>query len=111
MKLAVYMIEDGLVYDQRNFTSYYGAADPIRDFVHDDVLRRSLTNEFGDYIPSDEVGHGKTYSKDFAYAIPGMYNKSKIKLVAFVTAGEDRSIVNVRQSKIGETQDFQPLDE
>ena len=39
------------------------------------------------------------------------YNKSKIKLVAFVTTGEDRSIVNVRQSKIGETQDFQPLDE
>ena len=111
MKLAVYMLEDGLIYDQRNFTSYYGGADPIRDFVHDDVLRRSLTNVFGDNIPSDEVGHGKTYSKDFEYNIPGMYNKSKIKLVAFVTTGEDRSIVNVRQSKIGETQDFQPLDE
>jgi len=111
MKLAVYMLEDGLIYDQRNFTSYYGGADPIRDFVHDDVLRRSLTNVFGDDIPSDEVGHGKTYSRDFEYAIPGMYDKSKIKLVAFVTAGEDRSIVNVRQSKPGETQDFQPLDE
>ncbi len=98
-------------YDQRNFTSYYGGADPIIDFVHDDVLRRSLTNVFGDNIPSDEVGHGKTYSRDFEYAIPGMYNKSKIKLVAFVTTGEDRSIVNVRQSKPGETQDFQPLDE
>ena len=111
MKLAVYMLEDGLIYDQRNFTSYYGGADPIRDFVHDDVLRRSLTNVFGDDIPSDEVGHGKTYSRDFEYAIPGMYDKSKIKLVAFVTTGEDRSIVNVRQSKPGETQDFQPLDE
>ena len=111
MRLAVYMLEDGLIYDQRNFTSYYGGADPIIDFVHDDVLRSSLTNVFGDNIPSDEVGHSKIYSRDFQYAIPGTYNKSKIKLVAFVTTGDDRSIVNVRQSKIGETQDFQPSDE
>ena len=46
MKLAVYMLEDGLIYDQRNFTSYYGGADQL-DFVHDDVLRRSLTNVWG----------------------------------------------------------------
>ena len=110
MKLAVYMIEDGLVYDQRNFTSYYGAADPIRDFVHDDVLRRSLTNVFGDDLPADQVGHDKTFTRDFLYAIPPNYDKSKLKLVAFVTTGADRDIVNVRQSKLGETQDFQPLD-
>ena len=56
------MLEDGLIYDQRNFTSYYGGADPIRDFVHDDVLRRSLTDVFGDDIPQDQVGHGKTFT-------------------------------------------------
>mgnify|MGYP001225122324 FL=1 len=111
MKLAVYMLEDGLVYDQRNFTSYYGGADPIRDFVHDDVLRRSLTNVFGDDLPSDQVGHDKIYTRDFVYAIPPNYDKSKVKLVAFVTTGSERTIVNVRQSKLGETQDFQPLDE
>ena len=110
MKLAVYMLEDGLVYNQRNFTSYYGGADPIRDFVHDDVLRRSLTNVFGDDLPSDQVGHDKIYTRDFVYAIPPNYDKSKVKLVAFVTTGADRDIVNVRQSKLGETQDFQPLD-
>ena len=111
MKLAVYMLEDGLVYDQRNFTSYYGGADPIRDFVHDDVLRRSLTNVFGDDLPTDQVGHDKIYTRDFVYAIPPNYDKSKVKLVAFVTTGSERTIVNVRQSKLGETQDFQPLDE
>ena len=41
MKLAVYMLEDGLSYEQRHFTSYYGGAYPIIYFVHDDVLRRS----------------------------------------------------------------------
>tara|TARA_Y100000768_G_scaffold380883_1_gene358689 strand:+ start:542 stop:1573 length:1032 start_codon:yes stop_codon:yes gene_type:complete len=111
MKLAVYMLEDGLVYNQRNFTSYYGGADPIRDFVHDDVLRRSLTNVFGDDLPTDQVGHDKIYTRDFVYAIPPNYDKSKVKLVAFVTTGSERTIVNVRQSKLGETQDFQPLDE
>ena len=100
MKLAVYMLEDGLVYDQRNFTSYYGGADPIRDFVHDDVLRRSLTNVFGDDLPSDQVGHDKIYTRDFVYAIPPNYDKSKVKLVAFVTTGSERTIVNVRQSKV-----------
>tara|TARA_B100000963_G_C22636271_1_gene677806 strand:- start:718 stop:1749 length:1032 start_codon:yes stop_codon:yes gene_type:complete len=111
MKLAVYMLEDGLVYDQRNFTSYYGSADPIRDFVHDDVLRRSLTNVFGDDLPTDQVGHDKIYTRDFVYSIPPNYDKSKVKLVAFVTTGSERTIVNVRQSNLGETQDFQPLDE
>ena len=110
MKLAVYMLEDGLVYDQRNFTSYYGDADPIRDFVHDDVLRRSLTDVFGDDIPQDQVGHNKTFTRDFQYAIPPSYDKNKVKLVAFVTTGAERDIVNVRQSKLGETQDFQPID-
>ena len=42
MKLAVYMLEDGLIYDQRNFTSYYGGADPIIDFVHDDVFEKII---------------------------------------------------------------------
>jgi thiol-disulfide isomerase/thioredoxin len=109
MKLAVYMLEDGLVYDQRNFTSYYGGADPIRDFVHDDVLRRSLTDVFGDDIPQDQVGHNKTFTRDFQYAIPPSYDKNKVKLVAFVTTGSERDIINVRQSKLGESQDFQPL--
>ncbi len=108
MKLAVYMLEDGLVYDQRNFTSYYGGADPIRDFVHDDVLRRSLTDVFGDDIPQDQVGHNKTFTRDFQYAIPPSYDKNKVKLVAFVTTGSERDIINVRQSKLGEIQDFQP---
>jgi hypothetical protein len=69
-----------------------------------------LTDVFGDDIPQDQVGHNKTFTRDFQYAIPPSYDKNKVKLVAFVTTGAERDIVNVRQSKLGETQDFQPID-
>ena len=106
LKLGLYIVEDKLVYDQRNWTSYY-QGDPIVDFEHNDVLRKNITGLLGDQIPTDQLGHDKEFEKEFQYVIPASFNKENIKMVAFVTEGNDKEAINVRSSKIGEYQIFE----
>ena len=44
LKLVVYALEDNLIYNQTNSTSYYGGANPIVGFEHDHVLRAVLSS-------------------------------------------------------------------
>tara|TARA_B100000886_G_scaffold239253_1_gene167773 strand:- start:163 stop:1194 length:1032 start_codon:yes stop_codon:yes gene_type:complete len=106
LKLGLYIVEDKLVYDQRNWTSYYNG-DPIKNFEHNDVLRKSITGLLGDEIPSDQLGHDKEFEKEFQYVIPSEFNKGNIRMIAFVTEGTKKETINVRSSKIGENQSFE----
>ena len=106
LKLGLYILEDGIKYDQKNWTSYY-VGDPLKDYEHNHVLRKAVTGILGDQIPSDELGHDKEYEKEFQYVIPSEFNKDKIKMVAFVTEASKKETINVRSSKIGETQTFE----
>ena len=106
LKLGLYILEDGIKYDQKNWTSYY-VGDPLKNFEHNHVLRKSITGILGDQIPSDKVGHDKEFEKEFQYVIPNEFNKDKIKMVAFVTEASKKETINVRSSKIGETQTFE----
>ncbi len=106
LKLGLYIIEDKLIYNQRNWTSYY-EGDPIVDFEHHNVLRKAVTGLLGDQIPSDKVGHDKEFEKLFQYVIPASFNKENIKMVAFVTEANNKEAINVRSSKIGESQAFE----
>ena len=117
LKLGLYILEDGITQDgwrgrayreekQRNWTSYY-QGDPIDNFVHHDVLRKSITGLLGDQIPSDKLGHDKVFEKEFQYVIPSEFKKENVKMVAFVTEASKKETINVRVSKIGESQDFE----
>ena len=102
----MYIVEDKLVYDQRNWTSYY-QGDPIIDFEHNDVLRKNITGLLGDQIPSEKVGFDKEYEKQFQYVIPSEFDKDNIRMIAFVTEATKKETINVRSSKIGENQFFE----
>ena len=106
LKLGLYIVEDKLIYDQRNWTSYY-QGDPIVDYEHNDVLRKNITGLLGDQIPSDQLGHDKEFEKEFQYVIPSEFNKDNIRMIAFVTEASKKETINVRSSKIGETQSFE----
>lgn len=106
LKLGLYIVEDKLVYDQRNWTSYY-QGDPIIDFEHNDVLRKNITGLLGDQIPSEKVGFDKEYEKQFQYVIPSEFDKDNIRMIAFVTEATKKETINVRSSKIGENQFFE----
>ena len=109
-KLVVYVLEDGLIFDQTNYTSYYGGTSVISNFTHNDVLRASLTDLLGDIIPSSEIATENVYTKSFSVAIPSnVTNSSNMSVVAFVVDGNSNGALNVRSAHFGDTQTFEEL--
>lgn len=110
-KLVVYVLEDGLHYDQVNYMNgdssspWYNAGNPILNFEHENVARVVLTNVFGDVIPTGDTVLGSTYTKDFNYTIPAAYTAANLELVAFVVDSSNE-VVNVQIVKAGSDQDF-----
>jgi thiol-disulfide isomerase/thioredoxin len=115
LKLVVFVLENGIIADQTNFTSYFPNLDkytasngnPIsKDFVHDNVLRKSLTAVLGDNIESSSSKSGNTFEKGFIYDIPAGYDIMKMEIVAFVV-NKDKQAINSRMSNIEENQTFE----
>ena len=109
LNLVVYILEDGLIYDQVNYTSYYGGDDILVNFKHDHVLKSCLTPLFGMPIASSETSVGKTYTKSYSLAIPSnIANKNNIEFVAFIT-GADNKTINTRKASPNVQQTFEEL--
>ena len=69
LKLGLYIVEDELIYDQRNWTSYY-QGDPIKNYEHNDVLRKNITGLLGDQIPSEHLVMIRSLKKNFNMLYP-----------------------------------------
>lgn len=109
LRLVVYVLENGLIYDQVNYNvNLYGGVDPVPNFQHDHVLRACLTPLFGEVI-SGSTNLGQTYTKTFSVPIPAnIANSNNIEFVAFVT-DENNKAINSRKANPGENQDFEEL--
>jgi len=66
VKLVVFVLEDGILADQANYTSYYGGASTVTDFEHNGVLRYAATDVMGDPTTSTLGVHDKTFSVDLS---------------------------------------------
>lgn len=106
LKLVVYVMENGLIYDQVNYSSYYNNQNPIPNFEHNHVLRSVLTNILGDMI-LENTNAGSLVSKPFSVVLPtNIINSNKISIAAFILDSQNTSI-NARDAKINENQDFE----
>jgi Outer membrane protein Omp28 len=105
LKLVVYLLEDKLIYFQRNYTNYYNAVNPILNYEHNHVLRNSLTNILGDAV--NGTSNGSTVTKSFQLAVPSnIANANNISFVAFLVDSDNKAI-NARASKANENQQFE----
>jgi hypothetical protein len=96
LKLVVYVVEDGLIYNQANYTSYYGGASTISGFRHDNVLRACYTDILGDALTG--TTDGATVTKNFSLSVPNnVQNVANMRFVAFVVDAVGRAI-NVRET-------------
>lgn len=104
LKLVVFLLENGHVEEQLDNTPYFGGPGLVPNFVHNEVLRKSFTDVFGDVIPEEEQLGGNEYEISLSVNQPGV-NTSDWEIVAFVVdqAGE---VVNVQKAKVGTNQDF-----
>jgi len=109
-KLVVYVLEDGLEFNQTNYTSYYGGGNVIPNFEHNHVLRASLTNLLGDQIPASEYSADNVYQVNFNGAVPSsIANTENMSVVAVVINGSSNAAINVRGADFGDTQTFEEL--
>ncbi len=105
LKLVVYLLEDKLIYDQRNYTNYFNGENPILNFEHNHVLRTSITNILGDAVSG--TTNGSTVTKSFSFPIPAnISNTANISFAAFLV-GTDNAVINARASIANENQAFE----
>lgn len=109
LKLVVYVLENGLLYEQHNYTSYYNGVDILEDFEHNHTLRATLTPILGEAISNTETTFENVYTRTFNVAVPAnMENAQNIEFVAFIVDGTGKAI-NVRAAHAGEDQEFELL--
>ena len=107
LKYVVYVLENGLIYDQVNYTNFYTGPGYIVDFEHNHVLRACLTPLLGETLVNTTTG--ETFTRNFTVPIPAnVADATKIEFVAFVV-DENHRAINVRKANIGENQDFEEL--
>jgi len=114
-RLTVYLIEDGLLFDQRNYDNsvtdspYFGLGDPIANYEHNYVLRETLSDPLGDQLSTlvltSENERIKSYEVDIS-----SYNKNKLSIVAFVNyvglSSIEHGVMNVQKCDIDGFQDW-----
>ncbi|MFK7782529.1 Omp28-related outer membrane protein [Psychroserpens sp.] len=109
-KLVVYLIENGIIYDQVNYYNYddtsefYNLGDPIPDFEHNDVLRNSLTGVLGNTIPVTEAL--TEYITSFTIDIPSDYVMDNLKIVAMVVDA-DNSAKNAQFAQLDQDKAYE----
>ncbi|OYU85001.1 MAG: hypothetical protein CFE24_04210 [Flavobacterium sp. BFFFF2] len=104
--LVVYVLENHLLYNQRNYNSdLYGGQNPIVNFEHNHVLRATLTDIVGNPIAGTTFNSTQTFN--FNEAVPtNIADASHISFVAFVT-NKAHQVLNVREAGANEQQNFQ----
>ncbi|WP_294821753.1 Omp28-related outer membrane protein [uncultured Flavobacterium sp.] len=107
LKLVVYVLENGLIYDQHNYTTYYDGVDILEDFEHNHVLRAVLTPLLGESINSSESFVNNVFTRSFSIPVPSnVANAANMEFVAFVVDAQGNAI-NVRQAGLNESQEFE----
>jgi hypothetical protein len=105
LKLVVYLLEDNLFYDQRNYTNYFNGINPIPNFEHNHVLRSSITNILGDDLTG--TNYNATITKSFSLTIPtNISNPTNISFAAFIV-DSNNNVLNARASLANENQAFE----
>jgi thiol-disulfide isomerase/thioredoxin len=92
-KLVVYLLEDGILYDQENYynsdptSPFFGLGNPIPDFEHNHTLRMSFSAVLGDDIPG--AGALEEYSVTYNNTIPAEYVKENLTLIAMYVSEDN----------------------
>ena len=124
MRIVIALVENGLVYPQENYYSpqhgvtpyLYGGVNPINNFVHDGVLRRTATDLFGNGLNASEQIKNNTVEVPFDIPLSGLVYggtgytaiAANSAIVAFVmdASGTGNGVYNVQYAPVGTNKDF-----
>jgi hypothetical protein len=115
MKIVIALVENGLVYPQTNYYSPTYGGNPINNFVHNCVLRKTSTDLFGDAIPVSAETKNNIWELPFSFPMTGntytdtySVNPANCAIIAFVMDGSTAELgtYNVQYAPVGNTVDF-----
>lgn len=115
MKVVIALVENGLVYPQTNYYAPTYGANPIADFVHNGVLRKTATNLFGDAINVSAQTKDNILDIPFSMTLTGSTASGSFTavsancgIVAYVIDGSaaEKGTYNVQYARLGATQNF-----
>ena len=103
-KLVVFILEDKLIYNQANYTSYYSGADPIVGFEHNHVLRYAATDVLGDPTSSTEGVYHTSFNVNLGFV--GIANVDNTAVVAMLVDATGKVVLNAQYAKVNVRKDF-----
>ncbi|MDX1783230.1 MAG: Omp28-related outer membrane protein [Aequorivita vladivostokensis] len=109
-KLVVYLVESGIIHAQANYFNntpnhpLENHGNPIPDFVHNDALRNSLSDIFGDAIAN--TSPYTEFKKQYNLEIPADYNVDNLEIVVMVVNANNEA-KNSQFSKVGENKRYE----
>lgn len=104
-KLVVFILEDGILANQSNNTSYYGGANPIVNFEHNHVLRYSVTNVLGDPIATTAGVVHTSYTVNLGLGA-NVADGSKTGVIAMLVDGTGKKVLNAQYAKVNVDKKF-----
>lgn len=109
LKYVVYLLEDGLVFQQAQHNRLFGEQGNggkwVMDYVHDHVVR--ATNNF----LGEAIAAGQTTANEFKATANLTYTTEDLSKVSVVVAvlDKDGKVVNAQRAKANTTQDYEKL--
>tara|TARA_B110000003_G_scaffold269426_1_gene300426 strand:+ start:9096 stop:10382 length:1287 start_codon:yes stop_codon:yes gene_type:complete len=104
VKLLVFILENGIITNQSNYTGYYGGSSTLTDFEHNGVLRYVATDIMGDLTTSTLGIHERSFSVNLSSY--GVLDLSKIGILAMLVNDSARVLYNAQYASPNETKDF-----
>jgi len=115
IKLAIMVVEDGLLSTQHNYYFHSGYVPPtsplwqnstLFNWVNDGVLRSYGTDISGEIVPSASTSiNNVSYSKTVSFNLSG-YNAANCRVIAILINANAGEVLNVQDVKAGENQLF-----
>ncbi|RWY49388.1 Omp28-related outer membrane protein [Mucilaginibacter gilvus] len=108
LKLVVMLVEDNVPYNQANY-GHFNLPNPIKGFIHHNILRSTATDIFGDSMPVAQQTKDNVWQKDFVIDAAG-YQIARTRIVAFVlydsAASSSRGVLNAQVVNAGQSENY-----
>lgn len=101
LKLIVVLCESGIIAPQKNNDETIGPSPIIIDYVHNNMLRASITTgTWGVPIAEEGTANPETLQKSFNYVLNSEFNADKCKVVAFIYDTETNEVLQVAEKAV-----------
>ncbi len=95
--LTVWVVEDSIIAAQKD---YYSDPQDIPDYVHRNVLRKSITDPWGETIFEGQSSVNQLITHTFTIKLDTAWNENHCYIIAFVSNADTREVFQADREKV-----------